>query len=98
MLNFRKLNAKAGQDEGEERPARAAAASSSPKGANSANGKPDPWYGRKVAPPQPGSDYGEFLEWATEGGPEWPGAVNLAIKLWMGIERQPEEPRAAPAP
>jgi len=59
--------------------------------------KPDGWYGRKSAPPAPGSEYGEFLEWATEGGPEWPGAVNLAVKLWMGMAPS-QEPEGGTAP
>jgi len=55
------------------------------------------WHGRPSPPPPPGSSYEEFLDWAAQGGIEWPGDAELATRLWMARGESAETP-SAPTP
>lgn len=58
--------------------------------------RPDPRHGRTSAPPPPGSGYGDYLDWASEGGLSAPSDVALAVKLWLGSGDRSEEESSAP--
>lgn len=53
------------------------------------------WFGRPTPPPAPGSDYDEFVMWASYDSPmPHQDEIDLAITLWMGlvpVDYQPSE-------
>lgn len=71
------------------------AAPSSPSGARRQGAAPTravETFGRSCAPPPQGSDYWEFLHWASEGCTPFQEDTDLAISLWMGLSPAADEP------
>lgn len=60
---------------------------------------PASWHGRASAPPPPGSSWDQYLDWASDCALEpTPDDLNLAMRLWRGIEQHDDDEQSAPRP